>query len=156
TGTTFVNGSVLPIGRPCCANGANIVVPPEAAGTPVGTLLRTRDAGPGADGIPGCFGDTALLNNGVNACNQRLRKGNSGAKSDPQFDTGIDDVVTALPSARFGTRNLGSGLPAYNQVASFALHDLDVLFQPDNADLLLKQNVSHCPILNGKAECGTP
>jgi hypothetical protein len=152
TGGTFHNGSTLPIGAPCCANGLDLGWPPEQAGTPAGPLLRTLDAGPGPDGIPGCFGDNAPLVNGVNACNQRLGMGFNGAKSDPQFDTGIDDVVTAFPSARFGVRGLASGFPTYNQVSGYAILDADVL-GPDNTDGLVKIDMTHCPIHGGVADC---
>jgi thrombospondin type 3 repeat protein len=149
TGGTFLNGTILPIGQSCCTGGFTITWRPEAAGTPVGPLLRTLDAGPGPDGIPGCFGDTPFANNGADACNQRLGKGNPGAAN----NTGADDVVTARPSARYSVRQTASGGVAYNQVMGVTVRDIDYLGQFDNLDLMLKADVSLCPIANGVATC---
>jgi thrombospondin type 3 repeat protein len=163
TGGTFTNGSVLPIGAACCANGSNIVWGPSQIGTPAGPLLRTFDVGPGPDGIPGCIGDNDHVQNGVNACNQRLGVGAAGAKTDGAFDTGIDDVAQTqlldTPSpigvthSRFGVRRVGpTGLPAYNLVSGYVFRDQTVL-APGNFDGLVKLDVSHCPIVAGQARC---
>ena len=163
SGGTFVNGATLPIGTPCCANGANIVWAAAALGTPLSTLLRTFDAGPGPDGIPGCFGDNDHISNGATSCNQRLGKGVSGAKSDGFFATGKDDVAQTqllggaspipVSHARFGVRAVGpAGLPGYNLVTATAFRDVSVL-APQNLDGLAKLDVSHCPIVSGHASC---
>jgi len=93
TGGTFVNGSTLPIGAPCCANGADISWFPDQVGIPVNSFNRTFDRGPGPDGIPGCLNDNTAQGNGGAACNQHLGKGISGAKTDGFFATGKDDVI---------------------------------------------------------------
>ena len=108
-GGTFGTG-LLPIGENCCtitpngpAGGTPIVWKPDAVGDPDplgGGFNRVFDRGPGPDGIPGCMNDTTAASNGLNACNQRLGKGNNGAKTDGFFATGKDDVTT--------TYNVGS------------------------------------------------
>jgi hypothetical protein len=186
TGTTFVPG-VLPIGENCCTpipngpvGGSNIVVPPANLGTPLGTLNRVFDRGPGPDGIPGCSNDTVAISNGAAACNQHLGKGPDGSKADPFFATGRDDVVTTynvgssgvIPATanRYGVRAptdptvaahfagppynyVNPAPPSVNTQAAFTIADIDVLFQPDNADVLVKVNTSFCPLVGNTAVC---
>jgi len=166
TGGTFTNGSTLPIGATCCANGTSIVWAPANVGAPLNRFLRTFDAGPGPDGIPSCFGDNPLPANGLNACNQRLGFGANGPKTSGAFNTGLDDVAQlyavgasgSIPAsrARFtATPSTPSAFPAYNLVAAEAFRDRSV-FGPQNLDALAKLDVSYCPIHDGHADCGAP
>jgi len=164
TGGTFANGTTLPIGVTCCVAGNTVIWGAAQPGTPLGPLLRTFDAGPGPDGIPGCFGNNSTVSNGAGACVSRLGLGPSGPKSDGAFDTGLDDVAqTAVlggPGAvgaahsRFGVRLVGAAqLPGYNLVSALAFRDYSILSVPKNEDGLVKLDVSHCPIVNGAASC---
>jgi hypothetical protein len=164
SGGTFAHPSSLAIGETCCANGTSISWPPAQLGAPVTAFLRTFDAGPGADGIPGCMGDVDLANNGAAACDQRLGAGAPGPKTDPAFNTGLDDVAVhpipagvAASQARFGATwsynpSSGDTLLVYNQVTAVSLRDQDV-FGVDDYDSLLKANFSFCPILDGSPSC---
>jgi hypothetical protein len=97
SGGTFALGT-LPIGELCCDGGVPISWAADAVGT--ADLVngkgfsRVFDRGPGIDGIPGCMSDNSALTNGLNACDQHLGKGNTGAQSDPFFATGQDDVAS--------------------------------------------------------------
>jgi hypothetical protein len=118
-GGTFVNGTTLNIGEPCCGTGAgaNVAWDPAALGTVqpgsaggfgyrygpgggdvfVSDWALTYDKGPGPDGIPGCIGDNVNVLNGTDACNQKLGFGPIGSKADPAFATGQDDRAIMLP-----------------------------------------------------------
>ncbi len=167
SGGSFQNGAPLPIGATCCASGASISWSAAAPGTPVGPLLRTFDSGPGPDGIPACTGDNSRLSNGFSACDQRLGSGPAGAKTDPAFNTGLDDVTIteaiggpAVPvaKARFGLRHAGLCsqipvlFPVYNQVSALTLRDAN-FFAARALDTMVKLDVSHCPIVNGSPSC---
>jgi hypothetical protein len=174
-GGTFANGVTLPIGEPCCATGAPVLWGPEQPGVLAAgsTFRRTFDAGPGPDGIPSCLGDNGGTTNGAQACNTRLGKGISGAKTDGLNNTGLDDVPRAFPIGSSGTipasesRFLApvvSGpssscepLPtaltgAFNLVSAAAFRDIAILI-PRGTDGLLKLDVTHCPIVGGVATC---
>ncbi len=133
-------------------------------GTALTTLLRTFDAGPGPDGIPGCIGDNLQFSNGLNACNQRLGLGNIGAKTDGLFNTGRDDIAETFPvgasgvipasSARFGAglAGISAVTPAFNLATALAFRDRSI-FGTANTDGLVKLDVSLCPILAGTYNC---
>jgi hypothetical protein len=128
--------------------------------------------GPGADGIPGCIGDNTLVNNGAQACNQRLGVGAVGAKTDGFVATGKDDQVVTVSigasppipgsKSRFGARWSAAGncslpstaQPTFNQTAAFAIRDINLTA---NIDLIGKLNVSFCPAagVNGDS-CAPP
>ncbi len=113
SGGTFVNGTTLNIGEPCCGTGAgtNVVWDPAALGVVVGGFedgfqyrygpgggdiflsdwALVYDKGPGPDGIPGCIGDNVNTLNGANSCDQRLGFGAVGSKTNGFFATGQDD-----------------------------------------------------------------
>jgi Thrombospondin type 3 repeat len=177
TGGTFQNGSALAIGETCCATGGPIVWAPAQVGQPLGDgyFLRTFDAGPGSDGIPGCTGDNELNVNGAEACNQRLGFGNVGPKTDGFFATGKDDVAEVFPvgasgvipasAARFHAQWHGSGLfcapeppvPVFNVVAATAFRDASYAFvDARNLDGIAKLDVTLCPILSGQYDCKPP
>jgi hypothetical protein len=166
-GGTFANGVTLSTGETCCATGGAVFWSPAAVGQPVlGTVfLRTFDVGPGADGIPGCIGDTGLATNGVNACNQRLGMGTVGPKTDGFYATGKDDVAeqftvgaSVIPAsqARFGAtwQSASVCVPTFNVVTATPFRDAST-FGASNTDGMLKLDLSHCPILNGGPVCGT-
>ncbi len=177
TGGTFTHPSTLPIGEGCCDTGANVVWAAGAVGAPVTVFNRVFDRGPGPDGIPGCMNDNSALTNGVDACNQRLGKGNTGAKTDGFFATGKDDVTfTAavgssgtIPTTqnRFGLRNATTEVVNYftttygytspnpttvNTTAAFTIADIEV-FGADNTDVLVKVNGTFCPLVGLDAKC---
>jgi hypothetical protein len=166
TGGTFQNGVTLPIGEGCCAGGANVSWAPAQVGTPhTFPFMRTFDAGPGPDGIPGCFGDNTNASNGLNACDQRLGKGVAGPKTDGFLATGQDDVTitgfvsSVIPSS--GARFLAAwpsdpNVPAYNTVSAAVFRDMALFGNFASVDALVKFNMTHCPILAGSYNCALP
>src|SRR5262249_6866525 len=157
-GGTFVNPSLLPIGEPCCDNGANIVWSAAQPGQVAAgkSFLRVFDTAPGADGIPACTGDNSLLTNGVDACDQKLGLGAPGPKTDPNFNSGLDDVALtgviagpgAVPTASARAKAVWDcsvpPIPTFNEVFSTTYRDHES-FAPANDDGMAKLNVSYCP-----------
>jgi hypothetical protein len=179
TGGTFTHPSTLAIGEACCDTGAPISWGPSQVGiaTSQFPFNRVFDRGPGPDGIPGCMNDTSAQGNGVNACNQRLGKGNSGAKTDGFFATGKDDVKTnytigasgSIPASanRYNARAPLAEVVSYftttygytspnpqsvNTISSFTIADIDVL-ETNNTDILVKVNSSSCPLIGLNSKC---
>ncbi len=111
------------------------------------------------------MGDDGLASNGVDACNQRLGMGNTGAKTDGAFNTGLDDLAEMFPvgssgtvpasSARFrASWSGGAATPAFNLVTALAFRD-QATFLTADTDGLAKLDVTLCPILAGAYACGS-
>jgi hypothetical protein len=156
---------VLPIGTSCCAGGSDIAWAPAAVGAPLTSFLRTFDVGPGPDGIPGCLGDNGASGGGLDACNQRLGVGATGAKSNGFFATGKDDVATVYPvggsgnvaasAIRYSVSGSYASFPVFNQVSAGARRDFTWLVD-QNIDFLMKAEFRHCPLVSGVTHCIPP
>jgi hypothetical protein len=181
-GGTFFPGT-LPIGAACCDTGGPIQWSPAAIGVPApgSQFNRVFDRGPGLDGIPGCMNDNPAAGNGALACDQRLGKGNAGAKTDGFYATGKDDQATTflvgasgtIPASnnRYGLRDATPAVVAHfegppynylnpnptsvNTIASFTIRDIKVI-APSNTDVLVKVNTSFCPLVGNTAVCSPP